>query len=316
MTLTNWLLTALGGIAVVYLAILGVALLRARREQPSLAPATPTRAGVATGFVTNFFDTLGIGSFATTTSIFRQWRLVPDEMIPGTLNVGHAIPAIVQAMIFIRIVPVDGRTLSLMIGSAVAGAWTGADIVARWPRRRVQTGMGAALIAAATLMILALLGLVPGGGSALALHDGRLILGVAGNFVLGALMTLGIGLYAPCMILVSLLGLNPTSAFPIMMGSCAFLMPVASARFIQAGRFHPRISVGLLLGGIPAVLFAAFVVKSLPLTAVRYLVVVVVLYTAVNLLRAARRERDGELVLAAGVDSVTIDIGNSREIPL
>jgi uncharacterized membrane protein YfcA len=134
-------------------------------------------------------------------------------------------------------------------------------------------------------------GLVPGGGSALALTGSRLIIGVSVNFMLGALMTLGIGLYAPCMILVSLLGLNPTSAFPIMMGSCAFLMPVASIRFIRAGSYSPRIALGLLLGGIPAVLIAAFIVKSLPLTAVRYLVVVVVLYTSINLIRAARRER-------------------------
>jgi uncharacterized membrane protein YfcA len=291
MTLTSALLLCLSIIAALYAAIFGKALIRGRRAALSDEPVTPSPAGTATGFITNFFDTLGIGAFATTTSIFRQWRLVPDELIPGTLNVGHTIPAIVQAFIFIRIVPVDGRTLSLMIAAAVTGAWLGAGVVSHWPRRRVQLGMAAALLGAATVMSLTLLGLVPGGGSALGLVGPRLIAGVAGNFVLGALMTLGIGLYAPCMILVSLLGLTPTAAFPIMMGSCAFLMPVASVRFIRAQSFSPRISVGLLLGGIPAVLIAAFIVKALPLTTVRYLVVVVVLYTSVNLFRAARRER-------------------------
>ncbi len=291
MTLTTSLLLALGIIAVVYALILGNALIAARRATPSDNPVAPTVAGTTTGFVTNFFDTLGIGSFATSTSIFRQWRLVPDEIIPGTLNVGHTIPAIAQAFIFIRIVPVDGRTLAMMIAAAVTGAWLGAGVVSNWPRRRVQLGMGAALFAAAIIMSMTLLGLVPGGGSALRLVGPRLVAGVAGNFVLGALMTLGIGLYAPCMILVSLLGMNPTAAFPIMMGSCAFLMPVASARFIRAGSYSVRISLGLLLGGVPAVLIAAFIVKSLPLTTVRYLVVVVVLYTSANLIRAARRER-------------------------
>ena len=291
MTLTSALLVCLAIIAAIYAAIFGSAVIRARRVAVSHTPVTPSASGTATGFVTNFFDTLGIGAFATTTSIFRQWRLVPDELIPGTLNVGHTLPAILQAFIFIRIVPVDGRTLALMIAAAVTGAWLGAGVVSHWPRRRVQLGMAAALLGAATIMSLTVLGLVPGGGSALGFAGPRLAVGVAGNFVLGALMTLGIGLYAPCMIMVSLLGLTPTAAFPIMMGSCAFLMPVASVRFIRAQRFSPQISVGLLLGGIPAVLIAAFIVKALPLTAVRYLVVIVVLYTSANLFRAARRER-------------------------
>jgi len=291
MTLTTALLLSLAIIATVYAGILAKALFRKPRTVAAESAIAPPPAATITGFVTNFFDTLGIGSFATTTSIFRQWRLVPDELIPGTLNVGHALPAIAQAFIFIRIVPVDARTLAMMIAAAVAGAWLGAGVVCRWPRRRVQLGMGVALLGAATIMAMTTLGLVPGGGSALALTGPRLLIGVSGNFLLGALMTLGIGLYAPCMILVSMLGLNPTSAFPIMMGSCAFLMPVASVRFIRAGSFSPRVALGLLLGGIPAVLIAAFIVKSLPLTAVRYLVVVVVLYTSVNLIRAARRER-------------------------
>ncbi len=295
MTLTTALLFALGVVAVIYAVIFGRALIKARRASASTDVITPTRAGTVTGFVTNFFDTLGIGSFATTTSIFRQWRLVRDELIPGTLNVGHTVPSIVQAFIFIRIVPVNARTLAFMITAAIMGAWLGAGVVAGWTRRRVQLGMGLALFGAATIMSMSLLGLVPGGGSALGLTGTRLIVGVAGNFILGALMPLGIGLYAPCMILVSLLGLTPTAAFPIMMGSCAFLMPVASERFIRAECFDPRVSVGLLIGGIPAVLIAAFIVKSLPLTAVRYLVVFVVLYTAFNLVRAARRERQQSL---------------------
>ena len=136
---------------------------------------------------------------------------------------------------------------------------------------------------------------------ALGLTGGRLVVAIAGNFALGALMTLGIGLYAPCMILVSLLGLTPTAAFPIMMGSCAFLMPVASARFIKLDRYDIRAALGLALGSIPAVLLAAFIVKSLNLTAVRWLVIVVVVYTAFGLLRAARRER---VVAGAAVETV------------
>ena len=286
------LLLLLGIVTAAYLFILWRALARARDAAPGDASTKPTIAGIATGFFANFWDTLGIGSFATTTTIFRHWKMVRDEWIPGTLNVGHTIPTIAQAFIYTKIVPVDSRTLIFMIIAAITGAWLGAGVVARWPRRWVQIGMGIALIAAAVLMLLAQLQANPAGGTALGVSGTKLALAVGGNFALGALMTLGIGLYAPCMILVSLLGMNPTAAFPIMMGSCAFLMPVASARFIRERSYHPGISAGLLLGGIPAVLIAAYIVKSLPLTAIRVLVIVVVLYTAVNLLLSAKRERD------------------------
>jgi uncharacterized membrane protein YfcA len=241
-----------------------------------------------TGFVTNFFDTLGVGSFAPTTAVFKLLRLVPDERIPGTLNAGHALPTIVQALIFIAAVSVDPVTLVTMIGAAVLGAWAGSGVVARLPKTAIQVGMGVALLCAAALFVLGIVEWIPAGGEALRLRGPLLAIAVCGNFVLGALMTLGVGLYAPCLILVSLLGMNPIAAFPIMMGSCAFLMPVAGLRFIAAQRYDARAALGLALGGIPAVLIAALIVKQLPLLWLRWLVVAVVLYTAIAMLRAAR----------------------------
>ena len=262
-----------------------------RRRRPA-SGLGPTALEMAVGFVTNFFDTLGIGSFAPTTSIFKLKRMVPDERIPGTLNVGHALPTVAEALVFIAIVNVGMATLVCLIAASVAGAWLGAGVVASWPRRKVQIGMGAALLAAAGLFAMTNLHLLPGGGDALSLQGGRFAAGLAGNFALGALMTLGIGLYAPCMILVSLLGMNPIAAFPIMMGSCAFLMPVGSLRFIEKGSYSPRTALGLAVGGVPGVLIAAFIVKSLPLTALRWGVVVVVLYAAGAMLRSARQAAD------------------------
>jgi uncharacterized membrane protein YfcA len=259
-----------------------------RRHRPA-SGLRPTPLEMVVGFVTNFFDTLGIGSFAPTTSIFKLRRMVPDEHIPGTLNVGHALPTVAEALVFIAIVNVGMATLVCLIAASVAGAWLGAGVVASWPRRNVQVGMGAALLAAAGLFALTNLQLLPGGGDALSLEGWRFAAGLVGNFALGALMTLGIGLYAPCMILVSLLGMNPIAAFPIMMGSCAFLMPVGSLRFIERGSYSPRTALGLAVGGVPGVLIAAFIVKSLPLTALRWGVVVVVLYAAGAMLRSARR---------------------------
>ena len=251
----------------------------------------PTPAGLGTGFVTNFFDVLGIGSFATTTAVFKLLKMVPDEKIPGTLNIGHTLSAITQTFVFTKIVPVEATTLIVMIVAAVLGSWLGAGVVSRMSRSKIQYGMGCAMLAAGTLMFLSLLGIAPGENEALGVWGVKLGIAFAGNFVLGILMTLGIGLYAPCLILVGMLGMNVRSAFPIMMGSCAFLMPFASVKFMKTGLFDAKAAIGLALGSIPAVLIAAYIIRELPLTAIRWVILVVIVYTSFMLLRAANRER-------------------------
>jgi len=280
------------GLAVFAAAYIGVwvtALLRARRSQSEVAGSAvvPSTAQMAIGFVTNFFDTLGIGSFAPTAAIYKLTRMVPDSLIPGTMNVGHTLPVVVMAYIYIAIGEVESTTLTVLIAAAILGAWLGADVVSRLPRRPIQIGIGVALGIAAVLMAMSQLEVFPVGGEALGLDGRWLIAAAAANFALGALNTIGVGLYGPCMIMIALLGMDPKAAFPIMMGSCAFLMPVGSARFVQRSAYSPRPALGLTLGGIPAVLIAAYIVKSLPLGALRWLVVVVAGYTAIIMLRSA-----------------------------
>jgi uncharacterized membrane protein YfcA len=208
------------------------------------------------------------------------------------LNVGHTLPTVVQAFLFTDSVDVEARTLISMIAAAVLGALLGAPIVARWPRRKVQAGMGIALLILCAVLVYRQVWVAPTEGT-LSLSGTRFVLGVGANFVLGVLMTIGVGLYAPCLVLVSLLGMTPTSGFPIMMGSCAFLMPLASVPFIRRDSYSPRAALGLTLAGIPAVLIAFYVVKSLDLYVVKWLVAVVVIYTAISLLLAARRNSAG-----------------------
>ncbi len=280
------------GLVILAMVMIVALILALPRQRVALPSPLSAAISIAIGFVTNFFDTLGIGSFATTTSLYKFLRFVPDEKIPGTLNVGHALPTIAEAAIFIVIVAVEPPTLLLLIMASIVGAWLGAGFVARLSRRYVQIGMGTALIAAAVLFILSNLKGSQFGlsGTALGLEGVRLGIGIFISLCLGALMTIGIGLYAPCMIMVSLLGMNPIAAFPIMMGSCAFLMPVASLRFIKFNAFSMRAALGLTLGGVPGVLIAAYLVKSLPLVWVRWLVVVVVLYASITMLRSAAHE--------------------------
>ena len=238
------------------------------------------------GFVGNFFDTLGIGSFAIETALFKFMKQSEDRLLPGTLNVANTIPTIAQGIIFIQIVEVEPLTLILMILASGAGAFLGAGIVAKLPERNIRLTMGVALFITAGFMIATKMGWMEGGGEAIKLEGAKLILAVAVNFILGALMTAGIGLYAPCMALIFALGMSPAVAFPIMMGSCAFLMPLASIRFIKEGAYNRKASFAIAITGIIGVLIAAFIVKSLPLDALRWLVIVVIIYTATIMLRA------------------------------
>jgi uncharacterized membrane protein YfcA len=287
----NVLLAGLIVIGVVYFSFWALTARRQRAARGDKSSVTPTPLQVGIGFVTNFFDTLGIGSYATTTSMYRAWNVVRDEQIPGTLNVGHALPTIVQAIIYITIVKVEFTTLVAIIGAAVAGAYLGAGVVSNFSRRMVQIGMGFALLGAAGLMLSSLMGVGPAPGTALGVSGGLLGVAILISAILGALMMLGIGYYAPCLIMISLLGMDPTAAFPIMMGACAFLMPVGSVQFIRKERYDLRAAIGLLIGGPGAVLIAAFIVQSLPLFYVRWGVVFVVVYTAIGMLRSAAAER-------------------------
>jgi uncharacterized membrane protein YfcA len=303
MTIVRMLLVALAASGVLLVSRWAIETRRGAGE----TRAAPTLLDLCIGLVTNFFDTLGIGSFATTTAAFRLFRLVPDELIPGTIIVGDALPVLMQAMLFISVVAVDPWQLTALVAACVAGGWIGAGIVASLSRRAIQLGIGIGLLAAAVFMVLGMANGFPAGGTALALTPRAFAIAVAVNFALGALLTLGIGNYAPSLVVFSLLGLDPTAAFPIMMGSGAFVAAIAGIRFVSARRFHWRTALGLTLGGVPGVAVAVWLVKSLPLGTLRLLVVAVVVYASITLLRAAMRRP-----VAAQVDSPA-EAGRSRQ---
>jgi uncharacterized membrane protein YfcA len=257
------------------------------------------------GFVVNFFDVLGIGAFAPQTALLKFTKQTEDKLIPGTMNVANTLPVLLQALIFITIIEVDPLTLILMLVSAAVGAIVGAGIVAKLSERKIRLTMGFALLVTATFMFLRNMEWIQGGGDAIGLYGGKLVIAIIANFFLGALMTAGIGLYAPCMALVFALGMSPAVAFPIMMGSCAFLMPPASIRFIREGAYNRKAAVAMAIPGVVAVLIAAFIVKSLPLDILRWVVIVVILYTALVMLRAAFVTADSKLTEAVVIDNGT-----------
>ncbi|MCT8976994.1 sulfite exporter TauE/SafE family protein [Clostridium sp. CX1] len=243
------------------------------------------------GLVANFFDALGIGSFAPTTAVYKVLKLVDDRIIPGTLNVANCVPVVTQALIFVTVIKVDITTLVTMIIAATAGSYFGAGIVAKLPKKKVQIGMGTALVIVAFVMLAGLLNIMPVGGAATELTGVKLIIGLIGNFILGALMCIGIGNYAPCMALVFALGMSPKVAFPIMMGSCAFLEPVAAIKFVREGAYHRKVSLATNIFGIVGVLIAAYIVKELPLTMLKWVVVFVILSTSAMMFRSAMKSK-------------------------
>lgn len=240
------------------------------------------------GLITNFLDTLGIGSFAQQTALFKFFKLVDDRIIPGTMNVGNTIPTVTQAFIFMTVVDIDPVTMFSVAVAASLGALLGAGVVARMERRKIQLGMGFGLLLVGLVILSGLLKLLPIGGDAIGLEGWKLLLMVFMSFIFGALQTIGIGFYAPCMAMVFALGMNPLTAFPLMMTSTALLMLSGSSRFIKENAYDRKTAIILTTAGTAGVFLAAFIIKSLPLVVLKGIVCGVVFYTSILMFRSVK----------------------------
>lgn len=242
--------------------------------------------------IANFFDTLGIGSYAIATSAWKFNKSISDDLIPGTLNVAFGIPICVEATITMTRIDVEPLTLVLMIASAIVGSIIGAKIISKMDIMKIRVVMGVALLIVAAITLCKINGVGPFGliGTARGLTGALLVIGVIANFILGVLMTAGIGLYAPCMALVLLLGMSADVAFPIMMGSCAFLCPACGITFIKEGKYQRAMTIPMIITGSIGVLIAGFIVTSLPLTLLTYLVCVVMVICALLFFHDARKQ--------------------------
>lgn len=279
------------GIVLIFIIWLAIEIILHAKQDPTSRVAKFNIVGFFIGLVSDFGDTLGIGNFGTTTPLYRFTNFMPDERyLPGTLNAIQAIPTMTESFFFLTAVPVELGTLIPMVVAAVVGSYAGSKIVVRWETALIQKVMAIALTITSLLMLankMGWIGLIATNNSAYGLHGWSLVIGIVGNFILGVLMTAGVGLYAPCMVLVYLLGMKPIAAFPIMMLSCALLMPVASYNFIKEDRVSYRGVFGFIIGGILGVYIAATFVKSLPMKVLTWLIVLVCLWTAYQLYRSS-----------------------------
>ena len=244
------------------------------------------------GFITNFFDTLGIGSFAPLTALLRGFKQIEDKLIPGTLNVSDTIPVMIEAFVFITIIKVEKITLFLMIVAAIIGSAIGAGILSKLSEKLIQRLVGIALIITAFLLLSGQMGWIKelGVGKAIGLTGIKLIIAVLVNVALGTFQAAGIGMYAPSMALVYLLGMSPEVAFPLMMASSAFALPSASIRYIKDQAYNRKAAITITLSGSIGVLIAAFIVKTLDVYLLTWLVIIVIIYTGITLIKSGFKE--------------------------
>ncbi|HDZ8848711.1 sulfite exporter TauE/SafE family protein [Aeromonas veronii] len=274
-----------------------------RKKQSGSFEATPFWPVALIGGVANFLDTLGVGSFAVKTACYKQFKLIDDRVLPGTLNGQCVLPTVTQSLIFVGAVAVEPLTLISMMMAAAAGAAWGARHVASFDRQTIRLVMAISLLVVAGLIFAGLLGLFPVGGDAMGLSGCKLAIALLGNFIFGVLMNVGIGLFAPCMTLVYLLGMNPLAAFPIMMGSTAVLSVFSAGTFIRKGAFDAKAVLAVAIFGPIGVVLAAMLVKSMDMEMLKWLVAFIVIYTSWTMYaswRAARRSPVQLTVESAG----------------
>lgn len=246
--------------------------------------------GFGIGLVTDLLDTLGIGSFATTTTLFKATKMIDDDsQLPGTMNAVHVIPVLIQSLCFILVVKVEPLTLVSMAGASFVGALFGTRVTKNWHTPTVQRILGILLIIAAGITVYRLWS-NPGADiieSAHGLSGIWLVIGIVFNLMIGVLMTMGLGNYAPELIFFSMMGLNPAVAMPVMMLDAAMIMIASTTQFVKNDRITWNGYAGMVLGGIVGVLIAVAFLSNLNLNSLKALVVVVVFLTGVMLIRSS-----------------------------
>lgn len=280
---------AFGGTA----ALLGFDIFKNKDKMGNTSAANLGKTGFI-GLLTNFADTLGIGSFGPIVALFKILKVdINDKDIPGTLNVSCTLPVLFEAILFTQVVKVDPVTLISLIVAASLGSYIGAGIISKMDETKIQLVMGVCLFVAAIIMLIThpYLGIFAAAKTATSLTGVKLVIGIVVNFILGALMTAGVGLYAPCMAMVFLLGMNVKAAFPIMMGSCALLMPTCSIKFIKEGTYNRIASLMISIFGLIGVAIAAFIVGSADIEKLKFVIIAVILYTSYTMFTAGMRGR-------------------------
>ncbi|MDO4911976.1 MAG: sulfite exporter TauE/SafE family protein [Lactobacillus sp.] len=239
-----------------------------------------------TAFLIFFLSTFGISDFALGTAIYEKLNWVSIKKLPGTLNTTFALPVMTMALAYISNVQVDVLTLIVCIACQTLGAYIGPFLVVKLPEKTVKRIVGFGLILASILIVLGQLNLIPSDGTATGLTGIKLVIAGIALFIFGALNNLGIGCYAPTMITIYLLGMNPIVAYPIMMGGGSFSTPIGSVQFVKLDTYSRKVTLFTMIFGVLGVFVAVFLVKNLNVYMLKWILLVVLIYSAHSLLRS------------------------------
>lgn len=296
---TTILLAILGVMTVIYAVVFIKDLIAHKEEIANDKEITWWKAGFVGGLV-NFFDPLGIGAFAPQTALLKFLKQCPDRLIPGTMNIANCACVLAQSIIFTKMVEVQPVTLWTMMIAAGAGAVLGAGFMSKADVKVVRLVMGCALAVTGCIMLAKVTGIMPAGGAETGVDGEPLKLAVAivVNFALGALMTAGVGLYNPCMVLIALLGMDIKVAFPIMMCSCAFTMVPATIKFVQEGAYNRKSALWQCVFGTVTTIFASIIIGSMDVKILMIIVVCVTFYTSITMFRAFAKTKDESVAKA------------------
>lgn len=242
-------------------------------------------------FVTLFFDTLGIGSVPPATACFKMFKLVPDDKIPGTHFIANVIPCVLSAFVFMQTIEVEILTLVAMVSAAAFGGYFGARFVSKLPVQKIQFVLGIALLIVTFIIAAQQLNLMPAGGTETGLHGWKLAAATAGAFCSGFLLNLAIPFYPTTMALTYMLGLDPRSVFPIMVTACVFLQAAGGFKYIKEGKYDRKFGLISVFAGTAGVAIAAFIVKSMPIYWLKWIICIVIVYTAILMLRSAIKSK-------------------------
>lgn len=231
-----------------------------------------------------FFSSLGVSDFAISTILYRKKKLLLDKLLPGTLNTQCVLPVAAMALAFISVIEVDILTLSTCVIAQIIGAYFGPRFVVKLSLRTIRIFMGIGLIAATLFILAGKFNFIPAGGTAIGLSNVKLIIAAICLCIFGALNNIGIGSYAPTMITIYALGMNPAVAFPIMMGACTFSVSIGSMQFIKYGQYSRKITLFTSTFGVLGVLMGAYLVKGLDVSMLQWVIAIILFYSGTSML--------------------------------
>lgn len=254
-------------------------------------PGNPIAMAVVSFFLF-LLSTFGISDFAIGAAIYPKLKWCSTKKLPGTLNTECVIPVAVMALVYISSINVGLATLIIPIVAQVIGAYISPQFVVKLPADTIKKFVATGLFIAAALILAGKIGIYPSGGDATELVGAKLVLLGAMSLVYGALNNIGIGSYALTMATVYTLGLNPCVAFPIMMGACTFSVPVGSMQFIKLDGYSRKITLFTSIFGVMGVLVAAFVITSLDTYWLQWVLIVVILYSAISMMLSLHKKEN------------------------